>query len=424
MFFAILLVTLCVTDAAQLPSTSTRKQYDGYKVLSVTPINERQQDLLHHLMRTDTDIDFWQEPSYVGSEVHMMVRPEHLSRIETLLSDEGLDYEAHIDNVQDQLTPMWNDIDSRSSIDGQKAFDIDNFNTLDDIYAWMDTLAENCRSGLVCEVYSVGNSYEGRPIKVFKISKPEAGRKAYWIDATIHAREWIATATTIKILNHLATGGDANAVALVDKYDWYVMPVMNVDGYSYTWTSDRLWRKNRRPNSGSTCVGTDLNRNFAYSWGTDGVSFNPCSDTFCGASAGSEPETVVQSAELIRLAPTLIGIVTVHSYGQYFMFSWGTTVNRICERTPDHAELMVVADATANAIQETYGARWARGNSCEVIYATSGSTQDFAKGAAGIKYSFTPELRGNSFIIAASNIPLSFNEVWNGVVAMSNSINA
>jgi len=423
MLFVLALIAIgTVVDATQ-PLTSTRKQYDGYKVFSITPTNERQQTLLHRLMVTETDIDFWQEPSYVGSEVHMMVQPEHLTRIETLLSDEGITYKTHIENVHDQLKPMWDSIDSRSS----KVFDINEYNTLDDIYSWMDTLAANCRSGLVCEVYSAGNSYEGRPIKVFKISKAEAGRKAYWIDATIHAREWIATATTLKILNHLATGGDADAVALADAYDWYILPVLNVDGYSYTWSNDRLWRKNRSPNSGSSCIGTDLNRNFDISWGTDGISFNPCSETFCGPSAGSEPEIVVQSAELVRLAPILIGVVTVHSYGNYFMFSYGTTVNNagvVCERTSDHAELMRVADAAANAIQATYNTRWARGNSCEVIYATSGSTQDYAKGVAGIKYVFTPELRGNSFVIPASNIPLSFDEVWNGVVAMTSSIDA
>jgi Zinc carboxypeptidase len=38
-----------------------------------------------------------------------------------------------------------------------------------------------------------------------KISKAGSGRKGYWIDATIHAREWIATATVIKILNHVST---------------------------------------------------------------------------------------------------------------------------------------------------------------------------------------------------------------------------
>ena len=33
----------------------------------------------------------------------------------------------------------------------------------------MDALAATCRSGLNCTVYSIGNSYEGRPIKVFKV---------------------------------------------------------------------------------------------------------------------------------------------------------------------------------------------------------------------------------------------------------------
>jgi hypothetical protein len=56
--------------------------------------------------------------------------------------------------------------------------------------------------------------------------------------------------------------------------------------------------------------------------------------------------------------------------------------------------------------------------------ATTGGTDDYAKGAAGVKYAFCPELRGNSFVIAASNIPLSFNEVWNGIVAMASAINA
>ena len=30
---------------------------------------------------------------------------------------------------------------------------------------------------------------------------------------------------------------------------------------------ERLWRKNRKNNVGSTCVGTDLNRNYDYKWG-------------------------------------------------------------------------------------------------------------------------------------------------------------
>ena len=34
---------------------------------------------------------------------------------------------------------------------------------------------------------------------------------------------------------------------------------------------DRLWRKNRRPNKGSECIGTDLNRNWQFQWGGNTV---------------------------------------------------------------------------------------------------------------------------------------------------------
>lgn len=37
------------------------------------------------------------------------------------------------------------------------------------IYSWLSTLASSCRAGLTCQLYSIGNSYEGEPINVFKV---------------------------------------------------------------------------------------------------------------------------------------------------------------------------------------------------------------------------------------------------------------
>lgn len=54
--------------------------------------------------------------------------------------------------------------------------------------------------------------------------------------------------------------------------------------------------------------------------------------------------------------------------------------------------------------------------------ATTGGTDDYAKGGAGVKYAFCPELRGSSFVISTTQIPLSFNEVWNGLVVMCDTI--
>merc|ERR1711874_186033 len=74
--------------------------------------------------------------------------------------------------------------------------------------------------------------------------------------------------------------------------DWYVMPLLNPDGYEYSRTTDRLWRKNRAPPpDGSDCYGVDLNRNWdVVGYGLGSVSGNPCSEVYKGPAKNSEPE--------------------------------------------------------------------------------------------------------------------------------------
>ena len=55
--------------------------------------------------------------------------------------------------------------------------------------------------------------------------------------------------------------------SLLERYIFYYVPVFNPDGYQYTFTEDRLWRKTRSTNVNSTCVGTDANRNWDIMWG-------------------------------------------------------------------------------------------------------------------------------------------------------------
>jgi len=414
-----LLLALSFTVVA----SEERKSYEGYQVWDVLPKTAEDVKYLHNLMITTDWLDFWQEPSRMGGNVTIMVPPMRVSHLEALLDQQHLSYFHSINNVKEILEPMWEEIDARNK--AGRVFNIDDFNTLSDIYGWMLDLATRCRGGLTCQVYSVGNSHQGNPILVFRMYQATANRRAYWIDATIHAREWIAPATVLKVIEALALGTNAEATRLTNSYDWYIMPVMNPDGYDYTWSNERLWRKNRRQLPGTICIGTDLNRNFNFRWGTDGVSHQPCSDIYCGPSGGSEPETQHVQNELRRLGPNLLASVTVHSYGNMWMFPWGNTVNhagQTCQLADDHNDMMAVAEVTANAIQSTYGTTWLRGNSCVVIYETSGGTDDYAKGVAGIKYAFCPELRGNSFIIPAAQIQLSYTEFFHGIVRMADTI--
>ena len=78
----------------------------------------------------------------------------------------------------------------------------------------------------------------------------------------------------------------------------------------------------------------------------EGVSYYPCSDVYCGPEPASEPETVVVQSEARRLANELRGWLTLHSYGQMWMFPYATTLKHEhgspCVRAPDHDDLVFV----------------------------------------------------------------------------------
>uniref|UniRef100_A0A8C3SQ78 Carboxypeptidase O n=1 Tax=Chelydra serpentina TaxID=8475 RepID=A0A8C3SQ78_CHESE len=123
-------------------------------------------------------------------------------------------------------------------------------------------------SELVTQHY-LGMTYENRPVYYLKISQPsDKVKKIIWMDCGIHAREWISPAFcqwfVKEILQNYKT--DPKIKSFLQNLDIYILPVLNIDGYIYSWTTERLWRKSRSPHVNGTCFGTDLNRNFNGSW--------------------------------------------------------------------------------------------------------------------------------------------------------------
>lgn len=51
-------------------------------------------------------------------------------------------------------------------------------------------------------------------------------------------REWISPATVSYIVYELLENAGSHA-DILDNYDFYVMPIVNPDGYEYTHTNDR-----------------------------------------------------------------------------------------------------------------------------------------------------------------------------------------
>ena len=142
----------------------------------------------------------------------------------------------------------------------------------------------------------------------------------------IHAREWIAPAIATYTINELLTKRNTYA-DLLNEVDIYILPNANPDGYEYSRSSDRLWRKTRQPHGSALgCVGADPNRNFDVAWGGLGTSTNKCSEIYTGPAPFSEPETAAMRNFIMNRANADWRVYTaLHSYAQMILTPWGYT---------------------------------------------------------------------------------------------------
>jgi len=303
----------------------------------------------------------------------------------------------------------------------------DQYNTFEQIAAWVDELAETYPN--LVSISTIGTSHQNRPMRVVKVTAGGTTKsKAVFFHGGIHAREWISPATTLWLLNHLVTGysgNDPDIKRYVDTFEIYVLPVFNVDGYSYTWSNDRMWRKTRNPNTGTTCIGTDPNRNFGAGWGGPGSSNNPCSETYRGASAYSTKEVTVVTNWMTEInggatGDKLKGYIDFHSYSQIWLSPYGFTGTY----PPDFTEQDAVNRAAIAAIASLYGTRYTFGPIYHAIYPASGGSIDWAYEYLGAIHTYSPELRdtGNyGFLLPPAQIIPSGQETWLGLKVWLNA---
>jgi carboxypeptidase T len=206
-------------------------------------------------------------------------------------------------------------------------------------YAEMVTEINNVAAAFpnLVRVTVAGQSYQGRNIYAIKISDNVAADEnepEILFNAHLHAREHLTVEMALYLLN-LFTGQyatDSRVRNVVDSREIWIMPDLNPDGgeYDIATGSYRSWRKNRQPNSGSSFVGTDLNRNFGYRWGCcGGSSGSTSSETYRGPSAFSAPETsVVRDFVLSRRVGGVQQIkanIDFHTYSELVLWPFGYT---------------------------------------------------------------------------------------------------
>jgi hypothetical protein len=205
----------------------------------------------------------------------------------------------------------------------------------------------------------IGRSLLGQPIMAYKVTadarRTRDGRRPVVLyDSTQHAREWIATEVERRLFNHFVTRKRDRQIRslLADRELWFV-PVVNPDGYDYTFVSaeSRLWRKNLRDNNADGLTapgdGVDTNRNFVHKWNWDleGASDDPADETFHGTGPASEPEVQAIRGLENRIRPRFQ--IDYHSFARLILYPEGWQVETPATDAPIFTALAGSSDRPA-----------------------------------------------------------------------------
>ena len=374
------------------------------------------------------EVDVWNEIHDEVDHIDLQCKGKDARKLREYLKNFGIRSEILSNNVQEMVEENLEsqnlEMDRRDYT--ESGWNYTYYMPLEKINQWLDSKLKYC--GSRCSKFSVGTSYEGRAMFALKISTGEGNRnkKAIWIDGGIHAREWISPASVMYVTDQLVHGYGQNTdvMELVNNFDWYILPVLNVDGYQYSWESNntRLWRKTRKPVPGSSCIGTDANRNFDFSWNVTGTSGNPCSLIFPGVSPFSENVTKTLAKYLKSKPEGFFEVfLTIHSYGQYIMTPWGHTD----ESPNNYDELIEVGHIGREAALAVHGINYTVGQTGKVLYKNSGTSRDWAKGVLEIRWVYTFELRDkgeHGFLLPPVQLKPTAEEFWAAVKAMMKEV--
>lgn len=246
----------------------------------------------------------------------------------------------------------------------------------------------------------IGQSVLGQDILAARLTGPgdAEDRPAVLYNAVQHAREWIAGEVNIRLLKYMVDNyaSDPEIAGVVDTTELWFVPIVNPDGYDYTFVDydleaetgpNRLWRKNLRDNDGDGAItgadGVDLNRNWPEKWGYDNEGSSPVlpDATYRGTGPASEPETQALAALMDREQPAFH--LDYHSYVPALLYPYGWQQQT---RTADDPIFEALSGTDAEPAVEGYDPDVA-----SELYITNGSVDDYSYFENGTIV-WTPEL--------------------------------
>ena len=290
-----------------------KQRFDNYHLISITLKTEQEKQAFESLYKNH-QIDVWTNEGTltIGSTSEILLSPQEFS----ILSNSKFEKNIQIINPNIQTN-----IDQEEKEKTLNTTFFEKYHRYEDIKNFMENLHSQYPDQT--EIFTIGQTFEKRPVFGFKI-KISRQPKHFWMSSLQHAREWISPMVTLYIMKRLLDeyhAGNQRVKKILDNIHIHFLPVNNVDGYEYTHTTNRLWRKNRRLNTPSTSIGVDINRNWPFQWNGPGSSADPGSDVYRGIfifnlSKGPSPGSEVEVQNVIKYFNTtkFNGAVDFHSY--------------------------------------------------------------------------------------------------------------
>ncbi|KAL0894178.1 hypothetical protein ABMA27_014203 [Loxostege sticticalis] len=385
-------------------SAIIQNEYKTYKDYKLYRIEGERQKLQNFILQTMTELAEIPFHNIRGSVAHALIAPELAETFEEGVRLANLVASVEIDDYSEIISL------ERGGTRRSGGFSWTAYYDVDDIYRYLRNVSDWWPD--LTELVVGGKSYEGRQILGLRINTPSQNKSdnkpVVFIESGIHAREWITPATTTYFINQLLTSDNPNIRSLRDQFDWHIFPTVNPDGYHYSMTWDRMWRKTRSKSPGSLCFGADPNRNWDYNWLQHGATSDPCNyQTYGGSKPFSEVETKTLS-EYVASLENLLAYVAFHSDAQILLVPYSDSE----EHTDNYDDLIKIGKTSLEYGKKVNGEEYGGpATAAEILYKASGGSMDWVRAKLGTPIVYTYELRGTYFHWPEHRIPEQGDEV-------------
>ncbi|CAH2100212.1 unnamed protein product [Euphydryas editha] len=220
----------------------------------------------------------------------------------------------------------------------------------ENILSWINSYAKKSST---FKKTVIAKTFEKRDIFILNLSKGKK-KPIVFIVGGEDGKDWMSSALILSLFTKLLDRKNS-LNTLLTKFDFYLLPILNPDGFAFSKKQDRLWSKNRKVFStqkkcqeGNVAVGVDIARNWFLQKSSRMIE--ECNSVYIGHRSLSEEESQALSYVLNSLALDMIAFINIKGFGQYITIPYGHND----DITNNHDIVMEIVRSTCSKILEKH----------------------------------------------------------------------